>query len=312
MKRRGVVWVLAAVASLGAACGSGRSPGPGPGVGPDPGPIPIVPQTVTFIGAGDIADCRPEGDNGRHGEETAKLLDKMVDGSTIVFTAGDNAYFTGTASEFANCYGPRWGRHRSRTRPSPGNHEYDSPGAAPYFQYFGERAGPSGLGYYSYDHGNWHIISLNSMVPMSAGQEQYVWLQDDLAAYKSTKCTLAYWHHPRFTSGPSLGGGFLDVWRLLYESGVDVVINGHDHGMERFEPQTFNGVSDPVGGIREFIVGSGGASLYGFQGNARNSGFTMSAYGVLKMTLRVDNYDWAFIEAVTERTLDSRSGALCH
>src|SRR5712692_11360594 len=195
---------LLAVACTGGNTNAPVNPTPNPN--PNPQPIPTPSPPVTFVGAGDIADCATR-DGGANTEATAKLIDRISDG--IVFTAGDNAYFDATAADFANCYAPRWGRFRNRTYPAPGNHEYQvSP--MPYFDYFGDRAGPRGAGFYSYDLGNWHIISLNSNVGVGPGQEQYVWLQRDLEANKNAnlgKCNLAYWHHPLFSSGPSAGSG---------------------------------------------------------------------------------------------------------
>ncbi len=151
---------------------------------------------VVLVGAGDIAG------SGSGDEETAQLLDQVVaaDGASVtVFTAGDNAYPDGTPSNFTDYYEPTWGRHKARTRPSPGNHDYHTAGAAGYFDYFGANAGDPGVGYYGYDVGEWHIISLNSEISMSAGSAQEQWLRADLAA--TTKpCVLAYWHKPRFSS----------------------------------------------------------------------------------------------------------------
>jgi hypothetical protein len=311
-------WVraLALLASLAAGCTSSKTDPGGPNPGPGPGPTPLPPPPVTAIlaGAGDIADCLTVGaDSGAHAEATAKLLDKI--GADVVFAAGDNAYFDGTAAEYANCYGPRWGRHKSRTYPSPGNHEYQvSP--LPYFDYFGDRAGPRGKGFYSYDLGNWHIVSLNSNVGVGPSHEQYQWLKRDLDENKSrvSRCNLAYWHHPLFTSGPSGGSNGLmrDVWQLLFEYGFDVVINGHDHFYERFEMQDQNARRDTQLGIREYIVGTGGAPLYEVGPSTLNSVFKLKAYGVLKLTLRDVSYDSVFIEAGTEMSYDFSANNLCH
>jgi calcineurin-like phosphoesterase family protein len=296
------LWWLVPTLAVTYACGQSNGNGSGgpPVIGPDP---PETPVTAVLVGAGDIGQC--DNDGGRPSEATARLLDG-IEGT--VFTAGDNAYPTGSAADFANCYDKSWGRHKRRTRPSPGNHEYDSPGAAPYFNYFGANAGDFGLGYYSYNLGRWHIVSLNSNAPLAAGQEQYVWLQDDLT-FNRPACTLVYFHHPRFTSGPSNGGFFRDVWQLMFSLGVDVVVNGHDHGYERFAPQTPEGIASPTG-IREFVAGTGGASLYA-QGARANSEVRVSTYGVLKLTLRNRDYEWDFIEAPSGRVRDHDIG-VCH
>ena len=296
-------WLLVSALALASGCARSEN-GAGPGAGPGPDPLPDSPVTAILVGAGDIAQC--DNDDGRPSEATARLLDAMPDAT--VFTAGDNAYFTGSAADFANCYDRSWGRHKRRTRPSPGNHEYESAGALPYFQYFGANAGEFGRGFYSYTLGRWHIVSLNSNVPMSAGSEQYVWLQDDLTSNRPA-CTLVYFHHARFTSGPSGGGLFRDLWQLMFTLGVDVVVNGHDHGYERFAPMTPDGLASPTG-IRQFIAGTGGASLYVF-GSRANSLAQVSTYGVLRLTLRNRDYDWDFVEAANGRTLDHGSDA-CH
>ncbi len=173
-----------------------------------------------------------------------------------------------------------------------------------------------GGGFYSYTLGNWHILSLNSNVGVTQGSDQYVWLLDDLEANKrsaTARCTLAYWHHPLFTSGPSAGTNALmrDIWSLLYQYGVDVVINGHDHLYERFAPQDVNGRRDNFG-IQEFVVGTGGAPQYDFGPTAQNSQFKMKAYGVLRLTLRDVGYDSVFIEADTGAQFDANLNVLCH
>ncbi len=178
-------------------------------------------------------------------ERVAKLLDGL-DG--LIFTTGDNAYEKGTLEEFEKCYGPTWGRHRARTRPSPGNHDYYTPGATGYFQYYGELAGPPGVGYYSFDHGAWKILSLNSNVPAGPGSAQYNWVAEELRN-SPRKCTLAYWHHPVFSSGyegnmPNMR----PIWQLLYDNNAEVVLVGHSHNYERFAPQDLNG--QPQAGTR--------------------------------------------------------------
>jgi 3',5'-cyclic AMP phosphodiesterase CpdA len=298
---------------LAGACGSGSVNAPSPG--PDPGNPgtrpPPPPQVAVFVGAGDIADCGAP-DRGASAEATAKLLDRIAG---TVFTTGDNVYFNATPADFRSCYDPRWGRHKSRTYPAPGNHEYQSPGALPYFDYFGDRAGPRGAGFYSFTLGNWHIISLNSEVGITQGQEQYLWLRRDLEETRAarTRCTLAYWHHPLFTSGPSggTGGRMRDLWALLYEFGVDVAITGHDHFYERFAPQDVLGRRDAFG-IQQFVAGTGGATLYDFGPSHPNSLFKLKAYGVLKLTLRDVGYDSVFIESGTEAPHDPTFGTLCH
>lgn len=268
---------------------------------------PLGPEVL--IGAGDIAVCGSTSD-----EATSDIL---VSTKGTVFTLGDNAYPNGTAADYAKCYNGSWGRVKARTMPAPGNHEYRTPGAAAYFDYFGAAAGDPSKGYYSYDLGAWHIVVLNSnsectTISCSATSEQVQWLEADLAA--STKsCTLAYWHHPRFNSGAE-HGNLLAVgpfWDALYAAGAEIVLNGHEHVYERFAPQTPNAVADP-NGIRQFTVGTGGGPLYPFSSTIQpNSERRNNASkGVLKLTLRAGGYDWRFIPATGSFT-DSGSGT-CH
>ena len=263
-----------------------------------------------IVGAGDIASCSSTGD-----EATATLLDNI---SGTVFTLGDNAYTNGTASEFTNCYAPSWGRHLARTRPSPGNHEYNTLNATGYYGYFGNAAGDPTKGYYSYDVGAWHIIVLNSnssctTISCAAGSAQDTWLRSDLAAH-SNVCTLAYWHHPRFNSGASHGNNtdVANFWDALYQYGADVILNGHEHVYERFAPQTPAAVADPAAGIRQFTVGTGGASHYTFGTIQPNSEVRNgTAYGVLKLTLHATSYDWQFVPVAGATFTDSGTGN-CH
>ena len=272
---------------------------PGPGVPPPPPPAPGLPQV--FVGAGDIAQC----DN--NSQATARLLDTT--GGTV-FALGDLAYFQGTRENFRDCYEPTWGRHKGRTRPVPGNHEYQSPGALPYFEYFGANAGPAGLGYYSFDVGAWHAIALNSNIPAAASSAQTAWLRSELALHPPSLCTIAYWHHPLFSSGPNGDStNMRDVWRILFDAGVDIVMSGHDHLYERFAPQDPDGRPDARRGIRQFIVGTGGAALYQFGAPRPNSEVRISAFGVLKLTLMSDRYDWEFIPVSGPR--DAGTGT-CH
>jgi 3',5'-cyclic AMP phosphodiesterase CpdA len=264
---------------------------------------------VTFVGAGDIANCNIAG--GMGAIATSRLLDH-IEGT--IFTLGDHAYDRGTAAEFRDCYGPRWGRFKDRTRPAPGNHDYLTDNAKPYFEFFGDAAGPDRRGYYSYDLGGWHIMSLNSSVDASGRSDQMKWLKEDLAAHHTT-CMLAYWHIPVFSSGPHgqdlrEAAHMLDVWRVLYQYGVDVVLNGHDHDYERFAPQDPEGKPDPQKGIREFVVGTGGGGLYEFKGPRPNSEVRNNrSYGVIKFTLRATDYTWDYVPGAGEQFHDSGTAA---
>ena len=254
--------------------------------------LPAAAADPILVGAGDIASCSSSGDSA-----TARLLDGIPG---TVFTTGDNAYPYGRYSDFIDCYRPTWGRHRSRTRPSAGNHEYMTPGASGYYDYFGWRAGDRRKGYYSYDRGAWHVIVLNSNCSAVGGchngSPQERWLRNDLASHR-TACTLAYWHHPRFSSG--LHGSsttYQPFWQALYDYRADVVLNGHDHDYERFAPQTPWGTLARRRGIRAFVVGTGGASLRRFGTIQPNSQVRYAGTpGVLKLRLHPTSFAWRFI-----------------
>jgi acid phosphatase type 7 len=259
-----------------------------------------------FVGAGDIGHCDPEYMG--NAEATARLLDAT---SGTIFTTGDNVQKAGAFEEYRDCFSPTWHRHVGRIRPSPGNHDYQTASGAAYFSYFGAAAGPSGLGYYSYDLGAWHIISLNGNVSMKAGSAQANWLKQDLDASRAL-CTLAYWHQPLFTSSThGYDATSLNAWQLLYDHGAEVVLNGHDHWFERFAPQDPSGRRDDARGIRQFTVGTGGYALYDLVRLQPNSEVHGSAHGVLKLTLRGDSYDWQFIPIAGASFTDSGTGT-CH
>jgi hypothetical protein len=258
-----------------------------------------------LLAAGDIASCSSNGD-----EQTAKLLDGL---SGAVATLGDNAYESGTTSEFANCYDPTWGRHKARTHPAVGNHEYNTSGAAGYYAYFGAAAGDPSKGYYSYDLGAWHVIVLNSEIAMGAGSAQEVWLRTELAAHP-TACTLAYWHEPRYSSGAEHGSSTKPqvVWTDLYNAGAEIVLSGHDHDYERFAPMNAASGKDPQYGIREFVVGTGGKNHYQLGTIEVNSEVrNFDTFGVLKLTLNPTGYTWEFIPVAGQTFTDSGSGS-CH
>jgi acid phosphatase type 7 len=264
----------------------------------------VPPETAAFlVGAGDIGDCNSEFD-----EATGRLLDGLLG---TIFTAGDNAYFNGTERDFAECYESAWGRHKDRTRPATGNHEYLTAGAAPYFAYFGASAGDAGRGYYSYDLGAWHILVLNSSISYAANSPQMNWLLADLQAHP-VNCSLAYWHHPLFSSGNYATPTVRPLWHVLGRFGLDVVINGHDHLYERFLPQTPDGVPDPAG-IRQFTVGTGGGEfLHAINARAANSEIINNTeYGVLHLTLYSNRYYWRFMPIAGATFADS-GVALCH
>lgn len=253
-------------------------------------PRPAAAADPVLVGAGDIADCSTSADSA-----TARLLDRLPG---TVFALGDNAYPRGSRRDFRRCYGPTWGRHERRTRPALGNHEYLTPRADGYFDFFDPDPGARGRGWYSYDRGTWHIVVLNSNcaeVGCGPRSRQVRWLRRDLAA-NTRRNVLAYWHHPRFSSGAH--GDDTSVrtfWDVLYAHGADVVLNGHDHDYERFAPQDPRGRADPRYGIRQFVVGTGGARLRGRSSTAANSEVFASTLGVLRLVLRADSYAWRFV-----------------
>ncbi len=270
-------------------------------------PAAAVAATATLVGAGDIASCLSDADSA-----TAALV-AAIPGT--VFTAGDNVYPNGAPENFANCYAPTWGVFKNRTRPVIGNHEYENnPGAKGYFGYFKRKAGPSGRGYYKYDLAGWRIYALSSECAPTAAcyTKQYNWLKADLEA-NPRECVLAIWHRPLFSTGPHGNSvRMTNLFQLLYDHGAEVVINGHDHMYERFMPIDATGTPDAVNGIREFVVGTGGASLYAFKTDStaidvRNN----DTHGVLRLDLSVDSYSWQFIPTTSGGFTDSGT-ASCH
>jgi hypothetical protein len=254
---------------------------------------------VTAAGdiCGSATDCAP----------TAALIGSIS--PARVLTLGDNAYPDGSSSDYSSYYDPNWGKYKLKTSPAPGNHDYHTSGGSGYFGYFGSQAPAA---YYSYDVGSWHLISLNGELDHSAGSTQEQWLKADLAGHPAS-CTLAYWHEPRFSSGTEHGSdsSFDPFWRDLYSAGADVVLNGHDHDYERFAPQTPDGAAS-ANGIREFVVGTGGASHYTFGTPIANSEVRdNTSFGLLKLTLHSTGYDWKFMPVSGASFTDSGSGT-CH
>ena len=289
----------ASVLMLMLACaGSTTSPSP-----PTLPPTPAGPEVL--VGAGDIGWCGLPGAG-----LTASLLDDIPG---TVFTAGDNASPSGSSQDFQQCFEPTWGRHKPRIRPTPGNHDYSDgrTNGSAYFTYFGDSAGPFGLGYYSYRVGAWLVLALDSEISAFPGSPQMQWLRAELAG-DSSRCALAIFHTPVFGSGSNGGNPqMLAVWRVLYDAGVDVVINGHNHSYERFAPQDPDGGFDTTRGIREFVAGTGGGRLTGVPQIRANSEARGSTWGVLKLTLWADRYDWQFVPVAGQSFTDSGSTS-CH
>lgn len=281
---------------------------PTPTLTPDPTPSETP---AILVGAGDISSCENDND-----ELTARILDG-IEGT--VFAAGDLAYESGSAEQFSLCYDPTWGRHRSRTLPVVGNHEYGSPTASAYFTYFGDAAGEPGAGWYATRVGEWRVIVLDSNCfgpggSCEAGSTQEQWLRATLAADRETKCTLAIMHHARFSSGAKHGSAteVEPLWSALYDNDVDLVVSGHEHLYERFAPQTPQGALDLARGIREIVVGTGGRSLYEFATPLPNSeARDNTSFGVLKLELWSDRYAWSFIGVPGSTFIDEGTG-ICH
>jgi len=276
-----------------------------------------------LIGVGDIAGCSGGGD-----DKTATIVDSVLKADSVakvsdaVFTLGDNAYMEGTTKQFLNCFGSTWGNPKwgimKKIHPAPGNHEYLSKAASPYYAYFGANAGVAGAGYYSYDLGAWHIIVLNSEIVVLTEfsdrdrKAQEDWLKKDLKD-KAKPCTLAYWHEPRFSSGwHGSDARFQPIWQIMYDANVDLILSGHDHDYERFLPQTPAGVLDTLRGIPEIVAGTGGEDLRGFGGRAiKNSVYRLEGrYGVLLLTLGGGEYRSVWLE--TDGRVWDPSGGKCH
>ncbi len=279
---------------------------------------PLGASEILLVGAGDIAKC---GSRLKDAEATAKLLDEIFEPRNgdapdgVIFTLGDNVYPKGRAQEFRDCYDTTWGRHKYRTRPSIGNHEYKTRRGKAYFDYFGDKAGERDKGYYSYELGGWKIIALNTLCNQVGGcglnSSQYEWLSVELDG--AGPCTVAYGHHPRFSSGKHGERSKVGpLFELLYDHGADLYIAGHDHNYERFAPQDPSGRLDEVRGVRQFVVGTGGREHRRVGKPAKNSEtIDRTAYGVLKLTLRERTYDWEFVSVAGASFHDSGSGK-CH
>lgn len=269
---------------------------------------------IPVYAAGDIADCRNRTVEESGAAKTAALIAAglAADKDAVVLTLGDNTYPVGLYKEFTDCYEPTWGQFKDRTYPSPGNHEYYTPHAVGYYQYFGKAAGPDRRGYYSFRLGNWHVVSLNSYLKPEEHQKQLAWLRRELEQNK-TLCTLAFWHHPKFSSGGHGSDPRMDdAWNMLHEAGAELVLSSHDHNYERFAPQTPAGERDAERGIRQFVVGTGGAKLTPFRFRKMNNeaGDNLT-HGVLKLILKDVGYEWEFLPASKDGFTD-RGMALCH
>lgn len=278
-------------------------PPPPPPAGGDP--------TMLLVGDQHACDAAPGAF-----PAVAQLISSLdPSGVASIASLGDESGDLGTAEEFASCFDPLWRPFKARTHPVLGNHDWGTGNANGYFDYWGAAAGGRNQGWYSYDVGTWHVVALSSYCGKvggcGLGSPQVQWLKADLAAHPA-RCTLAYWHHPYFTSSPQPGtsGNTSGFWSVLYANGVDVVVNAHVRQYERFDPQDPSGRADP-NGIREFVVGTGGGTLIGYSGRAANSAAIDAAtFGVLELKLRPGAYDWSFVPARGSYT--DAGSASCH
>ncbi len=264
--------------------------------------------------AGDIADCRETPAPQSAAAKTAKIITERLkqNPQAKVITLGDNTYPNGELKEFNDCYAPTWGAFRQQTHPSPGNHEYRTPDAGGYFQYFAERAGPEQRGYYRWQFGKWRIFSLHSYLKAPEKQAaQLAWLKKELASTPAG-CTLAYWHHPLFSSGGHGNNNHMrEIWDVLQAAKADLILSGHDHDYERFAPQDGQGIANK-NGMREFVVGTGGTPLTPFLVKKPNSeAADNSSHGVLQLVLREHSYEWAFL-SVEPGGFSDKGSAICH
>jgi hypothetical protein len=263
--------------------------------------------TFTIYAAGDIADCRKLSALETNAAKTATLIASGLqkNKNAYAMTLGDNTYPIGKPEEFNDCYDKTWGQFKTRTLPSPGNHDYGVPLAAGYYHYFDELAGTKRLGYYKKRLGNWLILSLNSNIKNQAMQAQLAWLKSTLKDNPST-CTLAFWHHPVYSSGGHGNNKTMrDAWEILADAKADIVLSGHDHHYERFTTIDKDGSPNSEYGIRSFVVGTGGAKLSPVFLVKDGSEFRQNDHhGVLKLNLANNSYAWEFISADNNQVLD--------
>lgn len=287
-----------------------------------PTPTPIGGTVPMIVAAGDMVADLSKTPSSKHKEVSDLIVSINPD---AVLALGDVQYESGEYANFINYYDPTWGRFVDKTYPAVGNHEYITAGAAGYFDYYTQKFGGEGntaarpgarsQGYYSFDIGTWHLISLNTQCSnaggCSVGSPQEKWLRADLAAH-SNMCTLAFWHIPLYSSGGRANSNSKSLWQALYDYNADVVLTGHDHTYERFAPQDANANLDVAHGIREFVVGTGGKNHTSFTKNASNSEVKdKTSFGVVKLTLQPTSYDWEFVP-ISGNTFTDSGSTPCH
>ena len=281
-----------------------------------PAPAPFSGPAVTVYAAGDIADCRHRTPDSSGAAATAWLVEAglAADPGAMALTLGDHTYPVGLPAEFSHCYHPTWGRFRERTLPVPGNHEYYTPGAPGYYAYFGARAAQEHGGHYSVQLGKWRIIALNTTLSGAASMRQLAWLEQELARHPA-RCALALMHHPRYSSGGhGANPAMAPLWQALAAGGVELVLSAHDHDYERFAPQDAAGRRDDARGMRQFVVGTGGAMLTPLRPAAANSEVKdNSVHGVLRLDLFDSGYTWEFLAADSDASppFNDRGAGAC-
>jgi acid phosphatase type 7 len=266
------------------------------------------PEATTIFAVGDIAQCNGLPASQSAAAKTAQLTQTLVDRAnsvTGIITLGDNVYAKGLASEFLECYEPTWGKFKNMTFATPGNHDYGVPSAIDYFSYFGQAAGADKTGYYSKSVNGWLIVSLNSNIDASASSAQYKWLVEKLATNQEP-CVLAVWHHPIFSSSARGGSAVMrETFDLLASRNADLVLQGHEHQFERFQPATGDGMVNLTKGLVSMVVGTGGAGLYDFVSNVHPASQTrIKDFGVLQLDLSTKSAAWKFIN-LNQAVLDS-------
>ena len=260
------------------------------------------------ITAGDIAQCNLQVAGKSNAEKTAQLIERQLAGAgsnSNVLTLGDNAYFIGLLIGYTECYEKTWGRFINKTFAIPGNHDYEKGGKDNYFDYFGAKANPDGkgTGYYRVDQSGWTLFTLNSNIDASAASVQAQWLKNELLTAKP--CVAAAWHHARFTSAERGDNGIMtDIWGILDQAKADVVLAAHEHFYERFAPMTFDGTVPAAGGIRSFVVGTGGADIYAHSSIRAGSEKQAVTFGVLRLSLSPGNAKWRYVD-INDAVLDA-------
>ncbi|MFL6717506.1 MAG: metallophosphoesterase family protein [Burkholderiaceae bacterium] len=282
-----------------------------------PAPVSFTGRALTVYAAGDIADCRYRSAQDSGAAATALLVTAGLAAhpDAMALTLGDHTYPVGLPAEFSDCYHPTWGRFRERTLPVAGNHEYYTAGAPGYYAYFGARAAEEQGGYYSVQLGKWHVIGLNSTLLGAAAERQLAWLEKDLARYNNP-CTLAMLHHPRYSSGGHASNpAMAPLWQALAAGGVELLLSAHDHNYERFAPQDAAGRRDDALGMRQFVVGTGGAMLTPVRLDRANSEVKdNSVHGVLRLDLFDTGYTWEFLPVASDASppFADRGASTCH